>query len=181
MFLKNQGYFVNPTVQWFWFCFWSNLEITTAIFCACMPAIRQVLAKGFPRVFANASSLAKKYGSNKTGTNASATHNKSQLSTANGETITIITAGELPQPPPQSHVHELPADHQPRSGPRSRLSQWLQGKRETLRTQGDDMGKPRKLSGGSNTDSTGSMDVPIALSDLNPSSMGRRENADDKV
>jgi hypothetical protein len=179
MFLKNQGYFVNPTVQWFWFCFWSNLEITTAIFCACMPAIRQVLAKGFPRVFANASSLAKKYGSNKTGTNASNTH-RTQLSTSNGETITIITAGELPQRPQQSHVHELPADNQPRSAPRSRLSEWLQGKRETLRTRGDDMGKPHKLSRGSSTDSTGSMDVPIALSDLPPST-SRRDNADDKV
>lgn len=52
--LRTFGITADPTWDNVPTTFWSTLETTTAIFCACMPAIRAGLVRLFPKVMGNA-------------------------------------------------------------------------------------------------------------------------------
>lgn len=52
--LRTFGLTADPTWDNVPTTFWSTLETTTAIFCACMPAIRAGLVRLFPKVMGNA-------------------------------------------------------------------------------------------------------------------------------
>jgi len=52
--LRTFGLTADPTWDNIPTTFWSTLETTTAIFCACMPAIRAGLVRLFPKVMGNA-------------------------------------------------------------------------------------------------------------------------------
>ena len=53
--LKNFGLTADPTWDNIPTIFWSTLETTSAVFCACMPAMRAGLVRLFPKVFGGAS------------------------------------------------------------------------------------------------------------------------------
>lgn len=55
--LRTFGLTADPTWDNVPTTFWSTLETTTAIFCACMPAIRAGLVRLFPKVMGNATRI----------------------------------------------------------------------------------------------------------------------------
>jgi hypothetical protein len=55
--LRTFGLTADPTWDNIPTTFWSTLETTTAIFCACMPAIRAGLVRLFPKVMGNATRI----------------------------------------------------------------------------------------------------------------------------
>jgi hypothetical protein len=49
-FLIAFGRSLNPTWDFFNTCYWSVIEINVAIWCACMPDLRLLIVKTFPRL-----------------------------------------------------------------------------------------------------------------------------------
>ncbi|KAK2755245.1 CFEM domain-containing protein [Colletotrichum kahawae] len=70
----------NPTWDQFDIAFWTTLEVPTGIICCCLPAIRLILIKIFPRLFGM---LTKRYDSHKYSEDPSSGNNPSQSRSRN--------------------------------------------------------------------------------------------------
>lgn len=70
----------NPTWDQFDIAFWTTLEVPTGIICCCLPAIRLILIKTFPRLFGM---LTKRYDSHKYSEDPSSGNNPSKSRSRN--------------------------------------------------------------------------------------------------
>ncbi|TDZ39707.1 Satratoxin biosynthesis SC1 cluster protein 4 [Colletotrichum trifolii] len=96
MFAKS----LNPTWDQFDMAFWTTLEVPTGIICCCLPAIRLILIKSFPKLFGM---LTKRYDSNKysadpsSGNTAGASHNRMSRMPNVDTTSMAELQGRVPQ------------------------------------------------------------------------------------